>query len=136
MTHTIASTIETNSRGVFAWFHRLLRQRVIKQLASIKGYHLIIQDPCGHIAIGKSGQQTLQLRINDLACYRLCAFQGHLGFAEAYGRGMVTCDSLTELLLLFAQNLTITDAAETGWARIANLGQYLYYRYVEANTVA
>lgn len=135
MNQTIVTDIDTHLFKPMSWIYAFFRRIVLKKLNNLQSGRLYIHERTQQMIFGDSEDLSVHLRVYDVKFYTLCAFHGHLGFAEAYGKGMVDCDSLTDTLLLFANNLSLVDKTEIGLAWFANKIQYVFYRFFEANSI-
>jgi cyclopropane-fatty-acyl-phospholipid synthase len=104
-----------------ALIDRTARAAILRRLESIAEGSLLLTDKTGTRAFGsRDGGDGLKatVRVIDPRFYRLAAFGGSLGAAEAYIRGLWSSDDLPALLRLFVRNLPVVDGMEGGAARV------------------
>ncbi len=80
---------------------------------------MVIADNTGTEIVG-SGEPAVTVRVDDPRFYRRVVFGGSLGAADAWIRGLWSCDSLVELLRIFCRNLDVADSVEGGAARVGS----------------
>jgi cyclopropane-fatty-acyl-phospholipid synthase len=98
---------------------RLLRQRVIRQLAALNHGRIVLEDGCGRVELGPAtGQQGAHIRVTNPAFYQAVAAGGSVGAGEAYMAGHWHCDDLVALVRILVRNREVLDGMETGWARL------------------
>lgn len=103
---------------------RLLRRRLLGQLAQLQGGRLVIDDAMGSVELGGQGAtagRPLRLRVRDPAFYRAIAANGSVGGGESYGDGHWHCDDLTGLIRLLVRNRDLLDGMERGVARLGGV---------------
>lgn len=102
-------------------FDRLLRDRVVSQLATLRSGAVALQDPWDSVTLGEDTGRTPPpaLRVHDARFYRAVAIGGSVGAAEAYMDGAWQCDDLVGLVRLLVRNRDLLDDVERGPARIA-----------------
>jgi cyclopropane-fatty-acyl-phospholipid synthase len=98
---------------------RFLRDRLVSQLAPLRGGSLHLRDAAGDVMLG---DPTATLRVtvwvDDPAFYRAVAAQGSVGAGEAYIRGDWRCSDLVALVQLLVRNRDLLDSMERGVARV------------------
>ncbi|WP_313218308.1 class I SAM-dependent methyltransferase, partial [Stenotrophomonas sp.] len=98
---------------------RFLRDRLVSQLAPLRGSSLHLRDAAGDVMLG---DPTATLRVtvwvDDPAFYRAVAAQGSVGAGEAYIRGDWRCSDLVALVQLLVRNRDLLDSMERGVARV------------------
>ncbi len=118
---TLASEIATHdaSQSHESWFDRLLRRGVLNHFQQLQsGCLSLISDETVN-AFGEAGAELApQLQIRSPRFFSRVALGGSLGFAESYILGEWTCDDLTSVLRVFARNISVSDAADRGVARL------------------
>lgn len=98
---------------------QLLRERLLAQMAALKGGRIALSDAVGHVDLGEPGSDlTIHLEVRDPAFYRAVAAQGSVGAGEAYMEGHWHCDDLVGLIRLLVRNRDLVDGMETGLARL------------------
>ncbi|NOT32685.1 MAG: class I SAM-dependent methyltransferase [Candidatus Eisenbacteria bacterium] len=115
------------SSGMIA---RLARALVHQRLAGIRDGQLAVEDSGGVRRFGEASDlPCASLRVLDPGFYARVALSGSLGFAESFLRGEWTTDDLTNLLSVFARNLSRHGGgrwASAAFARpLARLGHAL-----------
>lgn len=97
----------------------LLRERLLAQMALLKGGRVSLSDAIGHTDLGDAGSDlVIHLEVRDAAFYRAVAAQGSVGAGEAYMDGHWHCDDLVGLIRLLVRNRDLVDGMETGLARL------------------
>ncbi len=97
----------------------MLRERLLVQVAALKGGRIVLSDAVGHVDLGEPGSEfTIHLEVRDPAFYRAVAAQGSVGAGEAYMQGHWHCDDLVGLIRLLVRNRDLVDGMETGLARL------------------
>lgn len=108
--------------GSYGTLDRLLRGRLIAQLAKLDHGRVVVVDACGTIEVGvpASRRPDLQVRleVRDPAFYRAIAANGSVGAGESYMDGHWRCDDLVALVRLLVRNRSLLDGMETGLARV------------------
>ena len=100
---------------------RLLRDRLLAQMARIKHGRLLLTDAQGQHDIGEPGSLLMaRLTVIDAAFYRALAANGSVGAGESYMDGDWHCDDLVGLVRLLVRNRDLLDGMETGLARLGN----------------
>ena len=120
----IAECVATPSdRRAYGALDRLLRDRLLAQMAALRGRSLRIVDAFGTTELihADASGDLLTLHVQDPGFYRAVAANGSVGAAEAYMDGHWTCDDLVGLVQLLVRNRALLDRMETGWARIGGL---------------
>ncbi len=98
---------------------RFLRDRLLAQLAPLRGGCLHLRDAAGDVLLGEpSAQLRVTLWVDDPAFYRAVAAQGSVGAGESYIRGDWRCSDLVALVQLLVRNRELLDGMEGGLARI------------------
>jgi len=103
---------------------RMLRQRLLDQMAQLKGCRIVLRDALGRIELGiADSKDTLhvQLQVTDPRFYRLVAANGSLGAGEAYIDDMWRCDDLVALIRVMVRNRDLLDRMDGGLARLGGL---------------
>ncbi|MEZ6197682.1 MAG: cyclopropane-fatty-acyl-phospholipid synthase family protein [Planctomycetota bacterium] len=88
----------------FAPIARVARRLVHDRLRTMSGGRIRFVDALGVTTVGRASDLDVEVRILDLAFYRLAAFGGALGVAESYLRGHWDADDLTALFRIFARD--------------------------------
>ncbi|NII11716.1 cyclopropane-fatty-acyl-phospholipid synthase family protein [Oleiagrimonas sp. C23AA] len=101
---------------------RLLRQRLLAQMAALRGCRLSLTDALGERVLGADAEEesalSASIYIDDAAFYRLVAAHGSVGAGEAYMDGLWRCDDLVALIRILVQNRDLLDAMDSGLARL------------------
>lgn len=118
MSDTVQHVLPLPAAGAF---DRLLRDRVVSQLATLRSGAVALQDPWDSVTLGEDTGRTPPpaLRVHDARFYRAVAIGGSVGAAEAYMDGAWQCDDLVGLVRLLVRNRDLLDDVERGPARIA-----------------
>jgi cyclopropane-fatty-acyl-phospholipid synthase len=110
---------------------RVARAAILRRLEAISEGRLLLADDSGtHVFGRRDGGDGLgaSVRVADPRFYRLAAFGGSLGAAEAYIRGLWSSDDLPALLRLFVRNLPVVDAMEGGAAQVMGAASRFVHR--------
>jgi cyclopropane-fatty-acyl-phospholipid synthase len=98
---------------------RLLRSRLIQQLAPLAAGRVTLHDACGSIAIGAAGAELdVNVQVRNGSFYRAVAARGSIGAGEAYMAGAWECDDLVALVRILVRNRDLLDGMERGVARL------------------
>ncbi|HEY5970751.1 MAG TPA: cyclopropane-fatty-acyl-phospholipid synthase family protein [Pseudoxanthomonas sp.] len=110
------------SQSSYGGFDRLLRKRLLAQLAAMRGRSLRVTDAVGEIVLGEGEAvaMPLQITVHHPGFYRAVARNGSIGAAEAYMDGLWTCNDLVGLVQLLVRNRDLLDDMETGPARLGS----------------
>ena len=138
MNNSIYSTHAPNHKKniINALLSKSYKQLVFSQLKKLKKSCIELNYNNKSYLFGDTCHKNrVLISIHDYKFFQLLVFKGHLGFAEAYGKGYFSTPQLTELLTLFAQNFSVVDKAEGGLSWFFNKLQYLYYKYYERNSL-
>lgn len=101
------------------WLDCLLRQGVLRHFQQLKSGNLKLQHAeIEHSFGGSEEDLAAQLETRSPRFFSRVALGGSLGFAESYILGEWTCDDLTRVLRVFARNTNVSDAADSGLARL------------------
>ena len=111
---------------------KLLRTRLLRQMAMLRDSQLRIIDAMGESVFGTPAQDdTATLRatvwINDPAFYRFVAANGSVGAGEAFMDGLWQCDDLVALMRMLVRNRDLLDAMERGPARLAGMAMRAWH---------
>ena len=100
---------------------RMLRSRLIEQLAGLAHGQLVLRDALGTLELGVPSDLTVQVEVLDPAFYRAVAGHGSVGAGEAYMDGLWRCDDPVALVRLLLRNRALLDGMETGLARLGSM---------------
>lgn len=117
------------ARTGFGPLERMLRTRLLAQLAPLRHGRLTVHDALGRHVLGVTeGVVDLDVivHVDDPAFYRVLAANGSVGAGEAYMDGAWRCsdagnggdDGLVSLVRLLVRNRDLLDGMETGIARL------------------
>jgi cyclopropane-fatty-acyl-phospholipid synthase len=115
---------------------RLLRHRLIAQMARLRHGRLSLRDALGTVELGEAADveavhddTDLRIRIDvdDPGFYRAVAANGSVGAGEAYMDGLWRCDNLVALVRLLVRNRDLLDGMETGLARLGGWAMRLWH---------
>ena len=135
-----ATGAATATAAAFGALDRLLRRRLIAQMARLRGGQLVLHDALGMFELGGGGEggaagdsdvageqgasrpaAPVHLWIDDPGFYRAVAANGSVGAGEAYMDGAWRCSDLVGLIRLLVRNRELLDGMETGIARLGGL---------------
>jgi cyclopropane-fatty-acyl-phospholipid synthase len=111
---------DTPSR-LAAQFYRLARRAVFFRLGALRhGAVTVVEGHERHMFGQVTSGCTLQVSITvrDPHTYAEVALGGTIGVADAYRRGLWTCDDLTTLVRIFVLNRELLDGMEGGLATV------------------
>ncbi|GAB3039269.1 cyclopropane-fatty-acyl-phospholipid synthase family protein [Oleiagrimonas citrea] len=116
----------------FTGLEKMLRARLLKQMAQLTDCRLTLRDPLGEETLGQPAavpEHTLHasIRVRDPAFYRHLASHGSVGAGEAWIDGLWQCDDLVALVRILVRNRDILDAMETGMARLGGLAMRAWH---------
>ena len=109
---------------------RLAKTMVIKQFSKLtKGQLLVNESGNSYIFGSKDNDFPVSATINVLSneMYSVIAAKGLNGAAEAYVKGLWSCDNLTELIRIFVRNREAANQIEGGIAKLATGLFYLQH---------
>lgn len=114
------SIVRVTAPTAFGALDRLLRARLLKQLAGLQGHRLVVSDDMGRTELGRAttSQAPIELRVNTPRFYRALAATGSIGAAESYMDGDWDCTDLVGLVRLLVRNRELLDGMERGTARV------------------
>ncbi len=115
-----ASSCEANGPTLLLdWIYRIGRQAVFSRLDCLRrGMVVILEGPERH-EFGRLTEDCpleATITIHDRRTYVDLALGGTIGGADAYRRGLWTCDDLTTLIRIFVLNRDLLDGIEGGLA--------------------
>ena len=117
------------------WSDRQLRRLLLTRLKHLRVGRLELADATG-LSVFEGEREALQpvrLTVTDPRAFRLIAFGGSLGAAEAYLRGYWEADDLLAALRLFVQNASVLSSLDRGPARLFQPARGLW-RWLRRNT--
>lgn len=112
---------------------RLLRQRLLSQMAGLRHGRLVVRDAFGVLELGTSGE-IVHIDVLDAGFYRAVAANGSVGAGEAYIDGWWRCDDLVGLIRLLLRNRELLDGMETGLARLGGMAMRAWHA-LQRNTL-
>ncbi|MGN2252341.1 class I SAM-dependent methyltransferase [Frateuria sp. GZRe12] len=122
---TEATEAERVPTGTYGALDRVLRSRLLAQMARLRGCQLVLADALGRVELGSpvEGKSPLrvQLHVDDPRFYRLVAANGSVGAGEAYIEGLWRCDDPVALVRIMVRNRDLLDGMERGLARLGGL---------------
>jgi cyclopropane-fatty-acyl-phospholipid synthase len=108
--------IEIAQRANFTVFDRMLRQRVLSQLGSLRAGRIRLEDACGSVELGNASGPEVRVWVTSPAFYQAVAAAGSVGAGESYMAGHWYSDDLVGLVRTLVRNRDVLDGMETGWA--------------------
>jgi cyclopropane-fatty-acyl-phospholipid synthase len=120
------------AQAEFGAVDKLLRTRLLRQMAMLRDSQLRIVDAMGESVLGAPAHDdaaTLRATvwINDPAFYRFVAANGSVGAGEAFMDGLWHCDDLVALMRMLVRNRDLLDAMERGPARFAGMAMRAWH---------
>jgi len=115
-------------------FARMLRTRLLKQMAALQECQLTISDALGSTTLGTPAiraENTLYAQINvlDGEFYRSVAANGSVGAGESYMDGQWHCDDLTSLMRILVRNRDMLDAMDSGLAKLGGMAMRAWHSF-------
>ena len=118
LTHPFTPAAQATPEG-FGRLDRLLRERVLAQLANLHDGHIVLEDPCGTTELGtRAAELQVRIAVGSAEFYRAVVARGSVGAGEAYMSGLWRCDDLVALVRILVRNRELLDGMETGLARL------------------
>ncbi|HEX4481692.1 MAG TPA: cyclopropane-fatty-acyl-phospholipid synthase family protein [Rudaea sp.] len=116
----------------FGAVDKMLRARLLRQMAMLRDCELRIVDAMGETVLGTpaaNGAATLRATvwISDPAFYRFVAANGSVGAGESFMDGLWRCDDLVALMRMLVRNRDLLDAMERGAARLAGMAMRAWH---------
>ncbi|MEE2025194.1 MULTISPECIES: cyclopropane-fatty-acyl-phospholipid synthase family protein [Alkalimonas] len=103
-----------------SWLDKLSRRVVLNFIARLQHGFIRITEGSQLLEFGdKSADLHVTIRVQDPAFYRKMLSSGSIGAAEGYVEGAWSCDQLTDLVRIFARNLTVLDQMDSNWTRLS-----------------
>jgi cyclopropane-fatty-acyl-phospholipid synthase len=103
---------------------RLLRRRLLDQVAGLRYGQLVLHDTLGRQELGTptaAHPDAVHVHVLDTDFYREVAASGSVGVGEAYMDGLWRCDDLLGLIQLLVRNRELLDGMETGLAKLGGM---------------
>lgn len=116
-----------------AAFERVARRLVLGHLRHLQGGRLTLTDAISTSEVGSGGGLSARVRVHGADFYRRLLVGGGLGAAESFMDGGWSSDDLTATLRLFARNMDLSDAMDSGWAALRTLIERILHS-LRANT--
>ncbi|WP_277811758.1 SAM-dependent methyltransferase [Chromohalobacter canadensis] len=118
---TTRSATKTPASTLGARIARWLKPRLLRQLSTIEGGVLIIEEAGRTHRLGQGGPLTVRLQVHHDRVWRRIALGGSVAAGETYMDGDWHCDDLVALIRLLARNLEhVNERLEKGPARLAH----------------
>lgn len=136
MSNDSEATSGTTADSRQGFLDRFAKSLVRKALTRLQEGRVTLVDAEEKHSFGQSGSERdleVTVIVQDVHFYRLIAFKGTLGAAEAFIKGYWTCNDLTSLVRIFARRIEAADEMESGLARIGQPLAKLYY-WFQSNT--
>ena len=116
----------------FGAIDKLLRTRLLGQMAMLRDSRLRIIDAMGESVLGTPAHDdaaTLHatVEVYDPAFYRAITANGSVGAGEAFMDGLWHCEDLVSLMRMLVRNRDLLDAMEQGPARIAGVAMRAWH---------
>ena len=104
-----ADKLRADSDATYHLPERWLRERLIAQMAQLRGGRLSLRDACGEVVLGQADAGDAEpievsIRVHDGGFYRAVAGNGSVGAGEAYMDGHWDCSDLVGLIRLLVRN--------------------------------
>ena len=113
------------------WIPRLARHLLLRQLKNLEFGTLILREGDQEFRFvgGKQPNPQVILTVHDPRSYAQMVLGGSVGGANAYREGRWDCDSLVNLVRIFALNEDFMNRFEQGLARFQEPLRKLYHRW-------
>ena len=113
------TAVRSGATPPLAAIDRFLRDRLLRNLAALRGGEVALTDVLGTEVLGEAGHgPVIHLHVHDPGFYRAMARGGSVGAAEAFIEGQWDCSDLVGLVRLLVRNRDLLDGMEGGSARI------------------
>ena len=114
------SLTETSVASKLSWFDKFSRRFVLNFIARLQHGFIRVYEGQQLLEFGdNTAELQVSIRVKDPTFYRKMVSSGSIGAAEAYVDGSWSCDELTDLVRIFARNLTLLDQMDSTWARFS-----------------
>jgi cyclopropane-fatty-acyl-phospholipid synthase len=120
-----------HAHAEYGSFDRLLRERLIAQMARLRHGRLQLRDALGTVELGEPAgvdcDLDLRIEVNHPGFYRAVAANGSVGAGESYMDGHWRSDDLVALVRLLVRNRDLLDGMETGLARLGGIAMRAWH---------
>jgi cyclopropane-fatty-acyl-phospholipid synthase len=120
-----------HAHAEYGSFDRLLRERLIAQMARLRHGRLQLRDALGTVELGEPAgvdcDLDLRIEVNHPGFYRAVAANGSVGAGESYMDGDWRSDDLVALVRLLVRNRDLLDGMETGLARLGGIAMRAWH---------
>lgn len=114
------SLTETSALSNLGWFDRVCRRFTLNFIARLQHGCIRLIEGQQSLVFGDSeAELQVTIHVHDAQFYRKIVTGGSVGGAEAYVAHAWSCEQLTQLVRLFARNLSLLDTMDSTWARIS-----------------
>lgn len=116
-------TLSLTQQSVLAnlgFLDKLCRNIMLQYMARlVNGCIELVEDHDKQLLGDAKADLRVTLTVVDAAFYQKLVLGGSVGAGESYIEGHWRCDNLTKLVQIFARNMALLDALESGWARLS-----------------
>jgi cyclopropane-fatty-acyl-phospholipid synthase len=117
--------------AAYGAFDRMLRQRLIAQMARLRRGRILLRDALGSEVLGEPVQVAVDLEVridvDNAGFYRAVAANGSVGAGEAWMDGFWRCSDPVALVRLLVRNRDLLDGMETGLARLGGIAMRAWH---------
>lgn len=114
------SLTEASTLGNLSWFDKVCRRFALNFIARLQHGCIRVEEGQQSLIFGDSeAELQVTIHVHDAQFYRKIVTAGSVGGAEAYVANAWSCDHLTQLVRIFARNLTLLDQMDSTWARVS-----------------
>lgn len=128
---TITNNVDVNFKT------RAFRSLLLKILQQVQDGYICITDKLGTFTFGSDAEKLkASIVVEDMNFYTSVFYKGSIGFAISYMNEHVKVDNLTNLLLIFAKNLSLVKKSESNlFSFVFRLSQNLLFM-LKINTIS
>ena len=121
---------QTNTRLTNSFWARFFRTRFVKLFQEIQHGCLLIEDPLGKFEFGnKDSDLRCKVAIKDINTYQHLALAGSNGSAEAYIKGLWSCDNPANLVRVLLRNQQQLDSIENGLVKLSQFAYQIWHGF-------
>lgn len=114
------SLTESSTLANLNWLDKVCRRFALNFIARLKHGGIRLVEGQHSLVFGESDADLqVTITVHDAQFYRKIVTAGSVGGAEAYVANAWSCDNLTQLVRIFARNLTLLDTMDSTWARVS-----------------
>lgn len=131
MNDLVRSAEHDGDSAAYGAFDRILRQRLIAQMAQLRHGRILLRDALGSAVLGEPAHVAVDLEVridvDSPGFYRAVAANGSVGAGEAWMDGHWRCSDPVALVRLLVRNRDLLDGMETGLARVGGIAMRAWH---------